>query len=128
MALIVRSSVQVVLAGRRSCVAVSDDAVADLPAGDCLGQRDVAVALLRGRAELDPGAAQRRAVEVHPPAAADDRRAGLLVQPLDVVQADHRRVLGRDRARSGVPTSSAGRGWLGDRLRRKWPRSRSRPR
>ena len=39
---------------------------------------------LRGGAELDPGAAQRRAVEVHPAAAADDGRARLLVHALDV--------------------------------------------
>ena len=57
-----------------------DDAVAGLPAGDRLGERDRAVARLRGGAELDPGAAQRRAVEVHAAAAADDRRARLLVQ------------------------------------------------
>ena len=73
----------------------------------------VAVALLGGGAELDPGAAQRRAVEVHAAAAADDGRARLLVHALDIVQADQGGVLRRRSARSGVPTSSAGRGLPG---------------
>src|SRR5262249_34426050 len=43
-----------------------------------------------------PGAIDRRAVEVHPAAAAGDGRAGLLVQALDIRQADERGVLGLD--------------------------------
>ena len=46
------------------------------------------VACLGRGAELDPGAAQRRAVEVHRPAAADDGRARLLVHAGEIDQAD----------------------------------------
>ena len=56
-----------------------DDPIAGFPAGDGLGERDGAVALHGGRAQLDPGSAQRRAVEVHAAATADDGRARVLV-------------------------------------------------
>src|SRR5262249_10102751 len=49
-----------------------DDAVADAPAGDRLGQRHGRVSLAGRGAELDPGAAEGGPVEVHPAAAADD--------------------------------------------------------
>ena len=59
-----------------------DDAVADAPAADGFDERDRRVARGGGRAELDPGAGQRRAVEIHAAAAADDGRARFLVHAL----------------------------------------------
>ncbi len=73
-----------------------DDAIADAPAGDRLGQRHGVVALLGRGSELDPGAAQGHAVKVHPAAAADDGRARLLVHALDVDQPDECGVFGLD--------------------------------
>ena len=100
MALMMRSSVN----GRDPCRrrrdrmrGGDDDAVADLPAGDRLGQGDRRLSpVFARRAELDPGAAQRCAVEVHAAAAADDGRARFLVHAVDVVQADQGGVLGVD--------------------------------
>ena len=73
----------------------------------------VVVAGLGGRAELDPGAAQRRAVEVHAAAAADDGRARFLVHAVEVNEANRARCAWRRSGRSGVPTSRAGRGFVG---------------
>src|SRR5262249_19666131 len=65
-----------------------DDAVADAPTGNGLGQGDVGGAGLRRGVEFEPGAAQRGAVKVHAAAAADDGRTRFLVHAVDVVQAD----------------------------------------
>ena len=75
-----------------------DDPVAGFPAAYRLRQRDHLVPLPGSRAELDPGAAQGGAMEVHPPATANDRRARLPVQPLDSRQADEGGVLRRNRS------------------------------
>src|SRR5262249_36455101 len=72
-----------VTAGRRD-----DDAVADLPPLHRFVQCHRGVTGLGRGAELDPGAAERGAVEVHAASAADDGRARILVHALDVVQAD----------------------------------------
>ncbi len=71
-----------------------DDPVARLPAGHGLGERDGGVALLRGGAELDPGAAQPGAVEIHPAAAANDGGARLLVHAFEIHQPDRGRMVG----------------------------------
>src|SRR5262249_37575842 len=73
-----------------------DDAVPHAPTGDRLGQGDGVVPFLGGGAELDPGAAQGGAVEVHAPPAANDGRAGLLGQAVDVLQAEQSGVPGVD--------------------------------
>src|SRR5262249_28519939 len=65
-----------------------DEPVPGLPAGDRLGQCHDRVALAGGPAELDPGAAQRGAVEVHAAAAADDGRAGGPGPAGDAMQPD----------------------------------------
>ena len=56
------------------------------------------VPLGRRRAELDPGPRHLGAVEVHPPAAADDRRALFRIETGDGSQPDDGRVTGRDGA------------------------------
>src|SRR5205085_3532896 len=74
-----------------------DDAVADPPAVHRLGERDRGVTGFRRGAELDPGAAQGGAVEVHVAAAADDRGARLRVQARDGDEADEGGTVGGDR-------------------------------
>src|SRR5262249_3473618 len=69
---------------------------ADVPTRERLGEGDGAIALLGRGAEPDPGAAQRRAVEVHAAAAANDGRARLPVQAVHVRQADQGGVLRLD--------------------------------
>ena len=65
-----------------------DDPIARLPAADRFRQCHLGIACIRGRAQFDPGAAQRRAV--HVPAAAADQDGGqrLLVRPLEIRQPD----------------------------------------
>ena len=82
---------------RSGFVAVRMTRSPDAPALHRLGERDGRVALPRRLAELDPGAAQRRAVKVHPPAAADDRRPGVLVDAVAIDQPDQRRAIRVDR-------------------------------
>jgi hypothetical protein len=65
-----------------------DDAVADAPAGDWLGELDAGGAGLDGVAEADPGAVHGRAVEVHAAGAAHDRRARFLVHTFEVDETD----------------------------------------
>ena len=74
-----------------------DDAVADFPAAHRLRERHGGVALFRGGAELEPGAAERGAVQIHAPAAADDGGARVLVLALEILQTNRRRVLGVQR-------------------------------
>ncbi len=72
-------------------------AVAGAPAGDLFRERNRRVARVHGRAELHPGVIQLRAVKLHPPAAADDRRARLRVHPLEENEPNPRRERRRDR-------------------------------
>ena len=69
------------------------------PAGNGLGEHQTVVAPLGGRCrELDPGPRHLRAMEVHPSAAADDRRTFLGVESIDRRQPDQCRP---SRPRSG---------------------------
>src|SRR5690349_6623671 len=85
------------VAGQIALRGGDDHPVADAPAGNRLRERKGVVSLLRRRAKLKPGAAQRRTVKIHSPAAANNRRAGLLVESVNQVQANERRVIGGNR-------------------------------
>ncbi len=74
-----------------------DHLVADLPAADVLRERDVGVVRFGIRAELHPRAVQRRAVNFHSRATANNRRGVVLIHAVDVMQANAGRVFSRDR-------------------------------
>jgi len=79
-----------------------DDAVADPPAGDCVAQCHRLVTILGVGAELDPGATQGRAVQVHASSAADNCRARFLVQAVAPGEPDFRGVFGVERLLGGA--------------------------
>ena len=74
-----------------------DNPISYPPARYRLGQGNRDVSLLRGLSKLDPGAADRSPMKLHPPATADDGRACLAIHALDL-----------DEPNSGFPASSDG--------------------
>ncbi len=92
------------------------DVIPGAPAADGLAQCHGLVTSLGIGAELDPGTAQRRAVQVHAPAAADDRRARFLVQAVAPREPNSRGIFGDERLFGGADFES-GFGQVGVHVR-----------
>ena len=80
-----------------SCGAHDDELVTRAPAGRCFREREGGVARLRLLAKFEPGVIERSAMELHAPAAIDQRRARVFVHAVKGDETDRRSVCGLHR-------------------------------